>query len=174
MVATVHLICVRKGDGVHECPSRVWVTVARGVEGDRWYTSAKRDVRAQVTLMSARVAARLTDGRMPLHTAGDNFLVDLDLGEAAMPVGTRLRVGAAVVEISDKPHMGCKKFAARFGDEALNWVNADESCALRLRGVNCRVIVSGEVAVGDRVDVLADDLPPKEVSDVDLKVSREP
>jgi MOSC domain-containing protein YiiM len=160
MNGTVRLICVRKGDGVHECPSRVLVTVERGVEGDRWYAAANRDVRAQVTLMSARVAAKVAGDRMPLHAAGDNFLVDLDLGEAALPVGTQLRIGTALVEITDKVHAGCKKFGARFGEEALRWINAEESRALRLRGVNCRIVRSGEVAIGDRIDLLADGSPP--------------
>jgi MOSC domain-containing protein YiiM len=89
-----------------------------------------------------------------VEAAGDNFLVDLDLSEAALPVGARLRVGGAVLEVSAEPHTGCKKFRERFGGEALRWVNHRDNRALRLRGVNCRVVADGEVAVGDAVEVI--------------------
>ena len=86
-----------------------------------------------------------------VHMAGDNLLVDLDLSEAALPVGARLRAGTAVLEVSDQPHLGCKKFQARFGDEALRWINAEEHRSRRLRGVNCRILAGGRVAVGDPI-----------------------
>jgi len=149
---TVRLICLRKGGGVHECPPRVALSVERGVEGDRWWQGPKRDPAVQVTLMSVRVAELVAADHGRLEVAGDNFLVDFDLREPALPAGTRLRLGSAALEVSAVPHTGCKKFRERFGMDALVWVNHDP--AQRLRGVNCRVVAAGEVAVGDAIEVL--------------------
>jgi len=151
----VKLICVRTGGGEHETPSRVAVTVAGGVAGDRWARDPEREVGEQVTLMSARVAALIASDVAPLHAAGDNFLVDLDLSTEALPVGTRLRLGTALLEISAVPHTGCRKYAARFGYDALKWANHVSTRGRRLRGVNCSVVADGEVAVGDVVEVIA-------------------
>lgn len=148
---SVHLIVLRRAAGDHETPRRVRVDVAEGVVGDRWALGT-RNVDSQVTLMHRRVVEILCDAGQPPHLPGDNFLVDIDLGEAALPVGARVRVGAALLEISAKPHTGCKKFAARFGQDALRWVNWHEHRDRRLRGVNCRIVESGEVTVGDLVE----------------------
>jgi MOSC domain-containing protein YiiM len=145
---TVRLICVRVDEGVHETPEQVDVTVEDGVAGDRWATG-RRDRDAQVTLMNVRVA-ELIGG--PLDLPGDNFQVDLDLSEEALPVGTRLRIGSALLEVSPAPHTGCKKFRERFGLDALTWVNDNRD--RRLRGMNCRVLEAGAVAVGDSVAVV--------------------
>ena len=147
----VKLITLRLGDGVHTCPERAALSPELGVEGDRWSQGPRRHPGAQVTLMDARVAELLAAEGAALDAAGDNFLVDLDLGEDALPAGTRLRIGGALVEVSALPHTGCKKFRQRFGTAALDWVNEVPNRARRLRGVNCRVIEAGEVAVGDRV-----------------------
>ena len=140
---TVRLICVRVEEGVHETPGRAEVTVEDGLVGDRW-VRGKRDLDAQITLMNVRVA-ELIGG--PLDLPGDNFQVDLDLSEEALPVGTRLRLGEALLEVSPAPHTGCKKFRERFGLDALTWVNDHRD--RRLRGMNCRVLEAGTVAVGD-------------------------
>jgi len=150
----VRLITLRLGDGRHECPGRAALSPELGVHGDRWSSGSRRKLDAQVTLMDARVAELVAAGRVPLDAPGDNFLVDLALGEEALPAGSRLRMGSALIEITALPHTGCKKFRERLGATALAWVNDGPNRALRLRGVNCRVIESGEVAVGDRVVAL--------------------
>jgi MOSC domain-containing protein YiiM len=148
---TVQLIVVRK-EAAHDQPARALVSVARGVHGDRWADGERPDPEAQVTLIERRVAELIAGGdRDRLHVHGDNFVVDLDLSLDALPVGTRLRLGTAVVEITAKPHAGCHKFRARFGDDVLSWVNAKPHRARRLRGVHARVVEDGEVAVGDRI-----------------------
>jgi MOSC domain-containing protein YiiM len=124
------------------------VTVEGGLVGDRW-ARGRRDLDAQITLMNVRVA-ELIGG--PLDLPGDNFQVDLDLSEEALPVGTRLRLGEALLEVSPAPHTGCKKFRERFGLDALTWVNDHRD--RRLRGMNCRVLEAGTVAVGDPVAVV--------------------
>jgi len=66
-----------------------------------------------------------------------------------LPPGTRLAIGGAAIEVTDQPHTGCKKFNARFGVDALNFVNSPEGRALRLRGLNAKVVVPVAIAVGD-------------------------
>ncbi len=149
---TVELICVRVEAGVHETPAGVRLTVEGGVEGDRWSQGKSPSVDAQVTLMNVRVARLVNRNDLPLDAPGDNFLVDLDLSDEALPVGTKLRLGEALLEVSPAPHTGCKTFRERFGLEALTWVNDNRD--RRLRGMNCRVLEAGAVAVGDPVAVV--------------------
>jgi MOSC domain-containing protein YiiM len=149
----LHLICIRREGGQHECPPRVFVSKERGLEGDRWVSSG-RHRNFQATLMSVRTAQLLAADNQSIEAAGDNFLVDLDLEEAILPVGARIRIGAATLTVSPALHAGCKKFGERFGAEALRWVNHPEHRGRRLRGVNCIVIVGGVVAVGDPLVIL--------------------
>ncbi len=151
--ALVELLVARIGDGAHRELASAEITVERGLEGDRWLQKAALQPLQQLTVMNVNVARLVCDGQ-PLHMPGDNVLVDLDLSEAAAPVGCRLRVGSALVEVTEKPHLGCKKFTQRFGDDAMRWVNHEPWRDRRLRGVNCRVLESGVVRLGDRVDNL--------------------
>jgi MOSC domain-containing protein YiiM len=59
-----------------------------------------------------------------------------------------------VLEVSAKPHNGCAKFVARFGEEAMLFVNSEVGRELRLRGFNARVVESGPVRTGDVVRVV--------------------
>jgi len=65
--------------------------------------------------------------------AGDQLYIDFDLSAANTPPGTRLAIGTAVVEITDLPHTGCRKYLDRFGKDALRWVSSDVGRALNLR-----------------------------------------
>ena len=49
--------------------------------------------------MNIRVAGADRRDGVPLDAPGDNFLVDLDLSEEALPVGARLRLGEALLEV---------------------------------------------------------------------------
>lgn len=150
----VDLLVARVAPGEHETPDRVEVTPEHGLAGDRWTKGFlwQRDVDRQLTLMMTPVAALVCDGQ-PLHLPGDNLLVSLDLGEDALPIGSRLRAGDALLEVTRKPHLGCKKFVARFGADAMAWVNDEAGRARKLRGVNCRVIEAGTIRVGDVIAV---------------------
>jgi hypothetical protein len=129
-----------------------------GLVGDNWKMrgsgrmpdgSANPD--AQITIMNARSTALVaqTEDRWPL--AGDQLYVDLDLSDDNLPPGTRLSIGSAVLEVSAVPHTGCKKFSARFGVEAMKFVNTPEGKQLHLRGINTRIVRAGTIHVGDVV-----------------------
>jgi MOSC domain-containing protein YiiM len=97
--------------------------------------------------MNARLLRLIAEvERMPL--AGDNLVVDLDLAAANLPVGQRLVVGEAVLEVTDLAHTGCDKFSERFGRDAVLFVNAAKRRELRLRGCYARVVKAGSVQAG--------------------------
>ena len=101
--------------------------------------------------MNARAAAAIAGERERWPLAGDQLYVDLDLSLANLPPGSRVQIGSAVIEFSEAPHTGCAKFSARFGVDALRFVNSPTGRELRLRGANCRVVVAGTVRPGDAI-----------------------
>ena len=82
---------------------------------------------------------------------GDQLYIDLDISLETLPAGTRLALGQAVIEVTAEPHTGCAKFSARFGVDALRFVNSPAGRALNLRGINARVIKPGPIHQGDRI-----------------------
>lgn len=134
-----------------------------GLVGDNWKArpnpttpDGKADPVAQITIINARLLALLAGPEERWQLAGDQLLIDLDMSIENLPPGTRLGIGSAVIEISEKPHTGCAKFAARFGQDALRFISTPEGRARRLRGVNTRVVQSGTIRAGD----VAVKLPP--------------
>jgi len=125
-----------------------------GLVGDNWRAkgswstldgSAHPDM--QLTIMNARVIDLVAQGQERWPLAGDQLYADLDLSEANLPAGTRLAIGSAVVEVTAVPHSGCQKFKARFGREAMKFVNRSQD--LHYRGINAKVIQPGIIRVGD-------------------------
>jgi len=87
--------------------------------------------------------------RSPSGLAGDQLYVDMDLSAENLPAGTRLALGSAVIEVTAPPHLGCQKFVARFGLEAMKFVNSPLGKELRLRGLHARVIQAGRIRSGE-------------------------
>jgi hypothetical protein len=129
---------------------------SEGLVGDNWCvrgSSRTSDGSAhpemQLNIMNARVIALLAHDRERWPLVGDQLYLDLDLSRENLPVGTHLALGDAVVEVTAQPHTGCKKFVARFGLEAMKFVNSDVGRELNLRGINARVIRRGLIRVGN-------------------------
>jgi hypothetical protein len=149
---SVELIVARPAEGERELLEIGVLDEAEGLIGDRWGDS---DPRTQLTLTNARAVALVAIDPDRRALAGDQLYVDLDLGGANLPPGTRLSVGEAVIEVSDVPHTGCGKFIKRFGVDAQKFVNSPAGRELNLRGINARVITGGAVRVGDKIVKLA-------------------
>ncbi len=150
----VALLVRRRPDKVRETPTRIDLGPDTGVPGDAWGRGEKPDRAAQLTVMEIDVAEMIANGQ-PLTIFGDNLFLALDLSVENLPTGSRLRLGRALLEVTAKPHNGCRKFAARFGHDALRLVANPQLRHRNLRGIYMSVVEAGEVAVGDAVAVVS-------------------
>lgn len=160
---TVALIVARPRTEQRLCLERAELSPEEGLAGDRWLSTSwlklpdgSPDRAVQITLMNARCIALVAGEPRYWPLAGDNLFVDLNLSLENVPIGTRLRIGECVLEITAPPHTGCGKFKRRFGGAALAFVNSPDGTSLRLRGVHARVIQAGIVAVGDQIRIERD------------------
>ena len=163
---TVELIVCRPAVGERAVLAEGWLGMDAGLAGDTW--AARGSTRTadgsahldqQLTVMNSRAALLVAQDPGRRMLAGDQLYVDLDISVANLPPGTRLAVGTAVIEVTAQPHLGCVKFSARFGREAWRFVNSRVGRALRLRGLNARIVVSGTVRTHDVVRKLPADGP---------------
>jgi hypothetical protein len=159
---TLALIVRRPQVDAREVLAEGELSAADGLVGDSWRlrrSSRTPDGRAhpdmQLNLMNARVIDAIAGAIKRWPLAGDQLFVDFNLGQANIPPGTRLAIGRAVIEITPQPHTGCAKFSARFGLDALKFVNSPDGRVLGLRGVNAKVVQPGIIRTGDAVRKLA-------------------
>lgn len=134
---------------------------AVGLIGDNWQARGSKsmpdgsaNLDAQLTLMNSRAADLVAQSRDRWPLAGDQLYVDFDLSAENIPPGTRLGIGEAVVEVTALPHTGCQKFVARFGKDAMKFVNSPIGKQLHLRGINTKVVQPGTIRLGDSVTKL--------------------
>lgn len=154
----VELIVRRPQIDEREVLERAELDLNHGLIGDTWKnrpSSRMADGSAhpemQLNIMNSRVIALLAGKKERWQLAGDQFYVNLDLSVENLPTGTRLALGSAVIEVTSMPHLGCHKFVARFGKDAMKFVNSPLGRELHLRGINARVVTQGSVSVGDAV-----------------------
>lgn len=160
----VKMIVRRPAVDERETLQTATVDLREGLLGDNWQqrgnpmtADGSADPEMQLNIMNARVIELVAISKERWPLAGDQIFVDLDLSKDNLPVGTQLRLGDAIIEVTEPPHTGCKKFVARFGLEAMKFVNSGEGKRLCLRGINAKVVKSGSFAVGDRATKLASD-----------------
>jgi hypothetical protein len=147
--AELKLIVRRPDVDERETPQQARLDVEVGLVGDSWSTRAKVVPDMQLNIMNSRVVDCVagSEDRWPL--AGDQLFVDMDLSGENLPPGTQITLGDAIVEITELPHTGCKKFAARFGVDAVVFVNSGRGKTLNFRGICAKVVKSGDISVGD-------------------------
>ena len=159
---TLELIVRRPAIGAREVLAAGELDLADGLVGDTWkFRGSSRSAdggphpEMQINVMNSRVIDFIAQDRDRWSLAGDQLFVDLDLSAENLPPGTRLSMGAAVIEVTTQPHTGCAKFVERFGVDAMKFVNSPRGRQLSLRGINARVVRPGRIHVGDVVSKLA-------------------
>ena len=158
---TLRLIVARTEVNERQIVQQGELTMAGGLEGDNWLArgnlhteDGSADPLRQVTIMNSRVLELIAGPTKEWPAAGDQLYADFDISETNAPAGTRLKIGNATLEVTEAPHLGCHKFRARYGRDALHWVNSEAGMALKLRGINTRVIHPGTIQTGDPITEL--------------------
>jgi len=152
----VEMIVRRPHVDTREVVDEAHFDVKDGLIGDSWmYRGSSKTAdggphpEMQVTIMNSRVVDLVAQAKERWPLAGDQLFIEMDLGKANLPAGTRLSIGSAIIEVTEPPHLGCMKFVARFGADAMKFVNSEVGRELCMRGVHARVVQSGTVRTGD-------------------------
>ncbi len=152
---TVELIVCRPAKGDRQELEEGELDLALGLVGDNWAAREQAQSKGeailpdtQLNLMNARAIAAIAKDRARWSLAGDQFYVDFDLSYANVPPGTQLEIGAALIEVTAEPHLGCAKFRDRYGSEAVAFVNSPVGKALNARGICAKVVKAGKVKRG--------------------------
>jgi hypothetical protein len=150
----VDLLVARGPQGERHLPTEVVLTASDGMPGDRWSTEKRQGPAYQLATARTDFARVVANGQ-PLELHGDNLYLSLDLSKANLPVGSRVRLGRALTEVTPQAHNGCKKWVQRFGLDAMQLNMTPEFQALHLRGIYLRVIEAGSLKVGDAAVVVS-------------------
>lgn len=156
------LIVRRPQTETREVLETAQLDLVEGLVGDNWKlrgSSRTADGTShpdmQLNIMNARAIALFAQEKERWQLAGDQLFIDLNLSADNVPPGTKLAIGTAILEVTSQPHTGCKKFMARFGQDALKLVSSPEGKQLQLRGINAKVIQPGTIKTGDLVKKLS-------------------
>lgn len=161
-IGTLEMLVRRPAQGVRELLDEAVLDPELGLVGDYWLEKvtrraieAGRHREGQLNVMNIRMARLLAPTEAEQALAGDQLYLDLDISTGNLPTGARVAIGEdAVIEVNAKPHNGCAKFRAAFGDDAIAFVNSPVGKELRLRGLNAKVVTPGTVRPGDKVRIL--------------------
>jgi len=152
---TLELIVRRPAIGKRDVLTLGHLDPLVGLIGDTWHQRGSSRTsdgaphpEMQINIMNSRVTAIVAQDKDRWPLAGDQLYIDMDLSKVNLPAGSRIAVGSAVLEVSSFPHTGCHKFVARFGLEAMKFVNSKVGLELCLRGINAKVVQGGVVKVG--------------------------
>ena len=152
----LHLIVRRPQVDARELLEEAELNPIVGLVGDTWnMRSSKRTPDGsphpgmQINIMNARAAALVAQQKERWQLAGDQLFLDMDLSKENLPAGSQISIGSAILEVTPMPHTGCQKFVARFGLDAMTFVNSEVGKELCLRGINAKVVQEGTIRVGD-------------------------
>lgn len=156
--APIETLCFRPGYGERHFVDRLDLTVAHGIPGERWAKApwlrlpdGRPDPRIQVSILPKRVMDAVWLNRAGTVHPGDPIVADIETSYDSLPIGTRLRAGTAVIEVTDAFNDGCVKWKARYGAAAKDWLVAPANRPLRLRGLLCRIVQDGVVTRADHL-----------------------
>ena len=143
-MAEVLAVCVSRTRGVQKQPvAEAELRAGHGIVGDAHAGSWHRQVSLLSRCSVDALQARLGDIRLQPGDFAENILVK-DMRVCELPVGTRLRIGTALCEVTQigkECHQDC---AIR---------KAAGDCVMPREGIFVRVLEDGVVRPGDEVTV---------------------
>ena len=154
----IHSLCFRPTFNARSFPDTITLSRAEGQPGERclsppWLRlpDGSPDPRIQVSILPTRVMELVWRDREAAPHPGDTIVADLNTSLDALPPGSLLQAGTAVLRVSDLFNDGCVKWKARYGADAKAWITRDGHPELRLRGVLCSVERDGVLRLTDRL-----------------------
>jgi hypothetical protein len=124
----LQLIVRRPSVETREVLDEAELSVTDGLVGDSWNkrpSSRTADgsphPEMQINIMNVRAVALVAQDKERWQLAGDQLFIDMDLSKANLPVGSRIAIGTAILEVTSPPR--CHKFVGRFGVDAMKSVN---------------------------------------------------
>jgi MOSC domain-containing protein YiiM len=154
----LHMVVCRPQIDSRKVLDSAMLDVNHGMIGDSWTLRGSSKTadggphpEMQITIMNSRVVALVAQEKERWPLAGDQLFVEMDLSKANLPAGSRIAIGSAILEVTEPPHLGCQKFVARFGADAMKFVNSPVGRELCMRGIHARVVQNGTVRSGDSV-----------------------
>jgi hypothetical protein len=155
---SIDILCTRPDFGQRSYPDEISVSPEGGIKDERWLKhpwsrldDGSPDPRIQVSILPRRVFDLVVKDR--LHP-GDTIIADIDTTAENLPVGQQLKIGTAVIEVTDLFNDGCVKWKTRYSVDAKNWIVLPEHIDLRLRGVLCKITQAGLIKKTDRIQKL--------------------
>jgi len=155
---TLEMVVIRPRENERVVLSECEISYKLGINGDNWADGCWKTLNdgsphpgVQISIINSRCINLLAQNRERWSLAGDNLYVDLNLSKETLRTGQRLSIGTAVLEITEHPHNGCKKFSQRYGVDAVNFVHSPIGKELRLRGIYAKVVQDGKISVADTV-----------------------
>jgi len=160
-LGSLEMIVIRPAENERKILESGELSIEKGLVGDNWATRGSKRTKdgsanpdQQLNIMNSRSIALIAGSKDNWKLAGDQLFIDLNLSDKNLPPGSRLGIGNSIIEITDIPHNGCKKFATRFGVEAVKFANSKTYKEYHLRGVNAKIVRPGSIRVGDIVKKL--------------------
>jgi len=141
MSKAVLAVCTSATKGVQKSPvDAVTAVVDHGLEGDAHAGPWHR----QVSLLANESAERIRAAGVAIEPGdfGENLLTE-GSELVSLPVGTRLTVGEALLEVTQigkECHTRCAIF------------DAAGTCVMPSEGIFCRVLEGGRIAAGDPIE----------------------
>lgn len=143
-MAEILAVCVSERKGICKHPvEQVHLIPEHGIEGDahagKWHRQVSLLAQESVDSMQSKIALRLKPGDF-----AENILTR-GLSLKDLPVGTRLKIGTALAEVTQigkECHADCA-IRQQVGD-----------CVMPREGIFVRILEEGKAAPGDPVSVL--------------------
>ena len=155
---TLDMMLIRPKEDERRLVDECEVSYKRGFHGDNWVEGSWKSLEdgsphpdVQVSIANSRSIHLIAQTKERWSLVGDNLYVDMNIGKENLPTGQRLSIGTAILEVTEEENNGCKKFAERYGVDAVRFACSSIGRDLHLRGIFAKVVQDGKISVGDTI-----------------------